>query len=694
MMGPLNRLRSLFARPATDEVAGVEEAYPAQFAAEAPTAEGWHAEPAEYDDVEYTVTPWSRLKQIAFSGRAYDRTTAGGTLMSVVLHGVLFLLVAEIVVEGPVSNSIVELHAYMTREEPEIEQPEPLLTLAPVDELEHENPLASIAMSQASVLSVDPELPLEMLFEDHENPDIKLRDVEERKIEAAELTKVADRPGEIGEEVMHVDGAVDRITREIMDRLYEGPVLVVWMMDESISLVEERAAVAERLERVYGEIGGTQDRRRAGLLSAVIGYGQGANERVAPTTDYEKVIKAIGQVNPDTSGIENVFSTIIYSIEKYRPLLSAEKRQIVCVVWTDESGDDFLRVEEAVQLCQRFKVPVFTVGPSAMFGKQIGLHEYTDPEDGQKYNLPVFRGPDSAFQERINLDYWFDGPQLDTMHAGIGPFALTRLALESGGAYFINDAEADRSPFRLEAMKGLMPEYSSPQSYMQRVAQSPLRTAVRRAVEMSYQYELRGTPQLEFAPTGQTYQTELVEAQQTVAYNGSRIDQLLSVFGKGFEDQYEQEPSGRWRAWYDITYGRILAASVRNMEYNLACAEMKGKGSSFVDEMSNRWNFQPADKYRTTSTETMAAEARRLLSRVIENHPDTPFAALAERELRHPMGFNVEESYVAPPPPPMVQPANPNPTPPPPPPPPPPAMRREEQLRMLERKTPAQLPKI
>ncbi len=724
MMNPLTRLRSLLAGrtghtdPASDSLPPESATLPEPPLPEPSPPDGaawssqpvppgpWHEEttdphsgmePEAYEEeVEFTVTPWGRLHQIAFSGRAYDRGTAGGTLVSVILHGVLFLLVAEIAVDGPVSSAVTELRAYMINEQEEIPEPEPLLTLAPVDEEPKDDVLASISMSAASVVATEPDLPLELLFPEVDNPHIKLEQIEPKEIAAAELARVVERPGQVGEEQLYLEGAVDRITLEIMERLHDGPVLVVWLMDESISLVDQRAEVAERLEKVYEEIGQTKDRRRAGLLSAVVGFGHQVKERVAPTTDYERVLKEIGDVNADPTGIENVFSAVIYAVQKYRPLISAEKRQIMCVVWTDESGDDYLRVEEAAQLCRRFKVPVYTVGPSSMFGKQIGTMEYVDPEDSQVYNLPVFRGPDSAFQERINLPFWFSGSQLDNLHAGIGPYALSRLAIETGGVYFIHDAEADRAPFRLENMRGLLPEYVSAQAYQQSVARSPFRTAIRRAVEMSYQYELKGTPQLEFAPTGRTYQTELIEAQQTAAYNIARIEQMLAVFGhKGLEEQYENETSGRWRAWYDLNYGRLLAAAVRNNEYNLACAEMKNKGAAFVDQESNRWVFRPSDKYRSTSTEGMANEARRLLTRVIENHPETPFSVLAERELRHGFGFEVDETYVAPPPPPaprpVVDPNNPNP---PPPPPPPPTGRREEQLRQLQRKPPDQLPKL
>ena len=42
------------------------------------------------------------------------------------------------------------------------------------------------------------------------------------------------------------------------------------------------------------------------------------------------------------------------------------------------------------------------------------------------------------------------------------------------------------------------------------------------------------------------------------------------------------------------------------------------------------------------------SEAQKLLRRVIEDHPTTPWALLAERELKDPLGFKWVETYVQP----------------------------------------------
>ena len=166
-----------------------------------------------------------------------------------------------------------------------------------------------------------------------------------------------------------------------------------------------------------------------------------------------------------------------------------------------------------------------------------------------------------------------------------------------------------------QIMRPYMPTYGSPAEYFEEINASPMRQTLMQVVEMSRQFKINDTPRLEFAPTGQTYGEELNNAQKSVAYNMQSIDQLLAVFGKGDEEAYQAEESPRWRAWYDLNYGRLLAMAVRNREYNWACAVMKGKGPAFVQEQSNRWLFKPSEKINFGSATEKLAERGRCIIR-------------------------------------------------------------------------------
>ncbi len=632
----------------------------------------------------WTTSPWARLREIIPNAGAYRPRSSYALLVSVTVHVLFFFLFAQIMVPGHARDFVRELSAWVTEEpEPFEEIEESFVTLAEPNESEAESVLSSLAMATAIEVSDVPEV----------ESDVKPLDMEEHTIEippiienrAFQQSDIVVTVGSIGEEVEHVEGAVDRITHEIATNLERSDVLVVWLMDASISLVKEREAVAERLSRVYREIEQFDNLRDDALLSAVVSYGKSVQDLVAPTSDGAAIVKAIRNVPVDSSGIENVFGAIGKSIIQYRPHIR-DGRKVMVVVWTDESGDDLAQLEDVVRTCQRMAVPVFTVGPSSMFGREMGKHAYTHPKDGKIYQLDVTRGPDTVRRERMRVPYWFAGPQLTNLRAGVAPYALTRLARESGGAYFISDHDADRSPFTLGTMRNYMPDYGSPEEYTAQVRGSRLRQAILQAVDATYERPLKGTPELQFAPTGANFQQQLREAQQTVAYNTVILSRALNFFGaKGFEAEYQNEPSARWRAWYDLTYGRLLAMQVRCNEYNWTCAAMKGKGSAFVDKKSNRWRFKPSKTITSgTAAERANAEAIRLLQRCVSNNPGTPWERLAKRELFYPFGFAIDETYVPPPKPEAMSGNNPN----------NPQGSRTEKERKLDRGPKVNLPKL
>jgi len=587
--------------------------------------------------------------------------------------------------------------------------PEPLLLTAseeeaelPLPDLEYqmaeakdepaETALSALAMSLAP--AIRSEASLRGVLRVSELPATISAPSPELDVAAVQLDERLLKAGSLGEQMLQVEGAVDRITEEIMTNVEREKTLVVWIMDASISLKADRQAAADRLQQVYRELDelGAIDGRDGPLTSAVVAFGQQAQEMAPPGSEPGEIIAAIRNVPTDDSGVENVFRTVAWCATRYQRQRQTEHRREMFVIWTDESGNDYDHLENAVTFCRNNVIPVYVIGPSAMLGQQRGTMAYKHT-DGKTYQLPVDRGPDSVRDERLHLPFWFDGSQYESLRAGLTPFALTRLTSQTGGAYFIMDRTADRSPFSVETMQRYVPEYDPPAVYLRHAAADPVRRAVLTAVDVTGQHKLKGTPRLRFAPTGKTYYGELREAQETVAYNLPTIQQALGAFGpRGLEQAYAKESSPRWRAWYDLTYGRLLAMYVRCNEYNWACAVMKGKGADFVDAKSNRWQFSPDTAVHSGSqSEKMAKEAERLLTRCANENPDTPWALLAKRELAQPFGFKVLEAYEAPPPPKP----KPKATPPKPAPPPPPSnQRRSEQPKKLPRPVEIPLPKL
>jgi hypothetical protein len=95
----------------------------------------------------------------------------------------------------------------------------------------------------------------------------------------------------------------------------------------------------------------------------------------------------------------------------------------------------------------------------------------------------------------------------------------------------------------------------------------------------------------------------------------------------------------RWQAQYDLALGRVLASKARLDGYNSMIAALK-RGKTFQNSDSKEWVLEPADHFETESTiRRMAEKAKTYLERVVQEHPGTPWAEIAQQELKTPLGW-------------------------------------------------------
>jgi len=96
---------------------------------------------------------------------------------------------------------------------------------------------------------------------------------------------------------------------------------------------------------------------------------------------------------------------------------------------------------------------------------------------------------------------------------------------------------------------------------------------------------------------------------------------------------------------YGLAVGRVLATKVRTETYNAMLAAAK-RGLKSENEKTNTWTLVPANEITVGSQYSKAGEkARQLLESVVEEHPGTPWALLAKRELSNPIGWRWQESF-------------------------------------------------
>jgi hypothetical protein len=461
--------------------------------------------------------------------------------------------------------------------------------------------------------------------------------------------------GNGAETVGGVEGAVDRIATEIIRHLEQGPTLVVWAFDASGSLLAERQRLGKHIETVYTHIKQLDESNlsaNSGLLTMVVAFGQDRKAMFpTPSADLSEVLNAIQEVPLDESGVETTFTTVAEIVNKwgrYRGARNQSYRTMVIVV-TDEVGDDESHLEDAIAACRRAKVPVYMLGSQAVFGRTENRVTYVDPKTKHVFNgVPVRQGPESIMLEQIRLPFWYGGPQFEVLESGFGPYALSRLAAETGGIYFITRFDTRRLGFDPARMREYRPDWIPRQEYEKRIERSPLRQAVLSAAQITQQ-RLPGMPGLYFPPADAPEFKDMMANNQAIAERTAyTVEEALGPINAAAKLR-DREPSRRWQAHYDLIRGRLLAMKVRCYEYNWACARMKKDPPKFSGPRWNAWRLVPDTAIQYSKNAAAAAkEAEALLRRVVDEHPATPWALLAQRELKDPLGFKWVETYVPP----------------------------------------------
>jgi hypothetical protein len=474
--------------------------------------------------------------------------------------------------------------------------------------------------------------------------------------------------GSGAEHVETVEGAVDRVAVEILRRLEQGRTLVVWMFDASGSLLAERQRLATYIDGVYAHIDDYDEGRLSSdeaLLTAVVAFGRDRKLMTdQPTTDRAAIVRAIRDVPLDKSGFESTFRTVGEVARRFgRYKKDGRSYRAMVVVVTDEIGDDPELLEPAILAANSVKMPVYVLGSGALFGRVEGYMDYTDPETKQTFHrLPVNQGPESVLPEGIRLPFWYDGDQYELLDSGFGPHALSRLAGATGGIYFITRMGGHRVTFDPDALREYQPDWIDQAQYQAMLAREPLRRAVMRAgVIMQQDLPRIGYEHLNFpAVEAPDFKERMTRNQAIVARIEYAVNEALGVERAAPGEPTiaavarlrDREPSRRWRAHYDLIRGRLMAMKVRCREYNEACARIKRDMPKFTNPRSNTWRLRPSRTIHLGErAEEAAKEATALLERVIREHPGTPWALLAQRELQDPLGLDWVEAHVAPPPP-------------------------------------------
>lgn len=495
-------------------------------------------------------------------------------------------------------------------------------------------------------------------------------DVIERAYDA---TRTLARQTGTSEEV-----AVKKVGVALRASLELGPTLVVWIIDRTPSaqkiVTQARAAVravydAEDL-RTLSLDGGDK------LLTAVVAFDDQVEFLLDPPSgDWQAAQAALDKFSPSEAGREQTFSAIKQAFDKYLPLRTAGEnpRELLFVVITDEAGDDADLVDELAALAQRHAVPVYCLGSPAPWGQTNPLAanpkqvpKQVDPATTDD-SVPRY-GPESFVSERVDIEmvgvaasYGDASSQsLALIDSGFGPFALERLCRAGGGEFLPIRPDAgsqykysgltysywpsgNELRFEVPSLSKYAPEYVSADEHRRLLAENKAHQALVNAAQMP-RLAIEDYPDLQFPKANEAQQKRnLDKAQQFAARHAPAVDKFYEALLPGESDR-DRLKGPRLQAQFDLAFGRVLAIKARIDGYNSMIAALK-RGKTFANASSTQWVLEPADSYETESSIKKLAERAKLhLERVVKEHPGTPWAKIAEHELRSPLGWTWKES--------------------------------------------------
>jgi hypothetical protein len=277
----------------------------------------------------------------------------------------------------------------------------------------------------------------------------------------------------------------------------------------------------------------------------------------------------------------------------------------------------------------------------------------------EHYWPTIKRGPETADRECLQIDGLHE--RWDEQPSGFAPYELARLAKDSGGIYFLLPSEENmrvkqrEKAYSIATLKEYVPSYDNRAAYMARRDKSELGRLLHAIVEeTSKDYVHRRGYSVDPAECLKEMLEEVPKARERLK-RYMEIEKRL----KAAKPLRDREPDKRWQAHYDLMLGQVVAYEVKAYEY-LACldemndlmkkGQLKPSKMPIPDKLNVIWviNHSQRKKAPKEETEKKYAEAKTLLETVIKNHPNTPWADLAQDEMNRGLGCQRDEEHHGP----------------------------------------------
>ena len=112
------------------------------------------------------------------------------------------------------------------------------------------------------------------------------------------------------------------------------------------------------------------------------------------------------------------------------------------------------------------------------------------------------------------------------------------------------------------------------------------------------------------------------------------LEEALDELKKAGEDHMDKEMSKRWKANYDYTLARLESRLVFLMEYNYVLAQIRSDSLPPLEGGFSGYVLGSKEKVTIPEgkVKDWVKEVRRTWDKIAKDHPNTPYAPMAQRE--------------------------------------------------------------
>ena len=437
--------------------------------------------------------------------------------------------------------------------------------------------------------------------------------------------------------------------RSVLEEYSNGQdVVVVWLFDGAASSRPLVSAAAGDVRTWYDQADQPES-----LSTVVATYHSDVEYLVeVPTSDSKEIEASLAGIKSSGDGPGETMRAVEQVLERYRSEREDQGKLVIVALVTGNAGADWKQAEGVASLSRELTSPIFCIGYAAPFGRRSvgGMRRTSDA-------TPV--GPETPDLEFVTFD--LAGAQGGSllMDSGFGPWGLEYICRAAGGSYLAIRPKASKmmmasvfdeswpsdqaARFDSVAMARYAPQYIPIAQYETMISDNAALSSLARVADEYEKISVLQSPSVQFSTDNEAQmKRDLDAAQQPAALLSPTVNKVYDILKDG-EDDRAKLTQPRWQAAYDLALGQALANVVRVDGYNGMLAQLK-TGKEFTNKDSDVWVLEGADTISTSSLMRSKLErARELLQGVIDNHPGTPWAFVAEQELRTPIGYEWQE---------------------------------------------------